>query len=70
MSWKTFGGEYADILAALLIQRAHEDNRNPSRETLSEMARIHVTRGIGVLTAQRQMNGIGDLLGIAERIQH
>jgi DNA sulfur modification protein DndE len=65
MSWKTFAGEYADIYTALLIQRAHEDNRPLSRETLSEMARIHVTRGIGFLTARRQMEGISDLLGIA-----
>jgi len=66
ISWKTFAGEHVDIYAALLIERAHEENRTISRETLSELARIHVTRGIGFLTARRQMDGISDFLGIAE----
>jgi DNA sulfur modification protein DndE len=65
MTWKTFAGEHADVYAALLLQRAHDERRNPSRELLSEMARVHVTRGIGILTAFRQMEGISDLLGVS-----
>src|SRR5687767_7062495 len=40
ISWKTFAGEHADVYAALLIQRAHDESMSPSREVLSEMARI------------------------------
>lgn len=65
MNWKTFAGEYADVYLALLIQRAHEEARVASREVLSELVRIHITRGIGFLTARRQLNGINDLLEIA-----
>ena len=69
ISWKTFAGEYADIYSALLVQRAHDDKRPPLREVLSEMARLHVTRGIGILTAYRQMDGISDLLNICDPTQ-
>lgn len=65
MSWKTFAGEHAEIYTALLIQRAHQEKRAATRETLSELLRIHVIRGIGFLTARRQLNGISDLLKIA-----
>lgn len=65
ISWKTFAGDHADIYAALLIQRAHEEGRPANRETLSELVRIHITRGIGFLTARRQMESIRDMLKIA-----
>jgi len=65
MTWKTFAGEHADIYATLLIQRAHHDGKQVSRELLSESARVHVTRGIGFLTARRKMSGISELLNIA-----
>lgn len=65
ISWKTFAGEHADIYVALLIQRAHYEARSVNREVLSELARVHVTRGIGFLTARRQLDGISDLLRIA-----
>ena len=65
MTWKTFAGEHADIYVALLTQRAHEEVRQVSREVLSELARVHITRGIGFLTARRQMGGVSDLLEIA-----
>jgi DNA sulfur modification protein DndE len=65
MSWKTFAGEQSDVYLALLLQRAHEEEKATSRESLSELLRLHVTRGIGLLTARRQMNGIGDLLALS-----
>jgi len=65
ISWKTFAGEQADVYAALLTQRAYEESRIASRDVLSELARIHVTRGIGFLTARRQLTGIADLIEIA-----
>ena len=64
MNWKTFAGEYADIYSALLVQRAHDDGRTVSREVLSELTRTHITRGIGLLTARREMAGISSLLRI------
>ena len=65
ISWKTLTGDYADVYFALLVQRAQEDGRPATRETLSEILRIHVTRGIGSLTARRQMNSIREMLEIA-----
>lgn len=65
MTWKTFAGEHADTFIALLIQRAHEEASRADREALSDLVRIHITRGIGFLTARRQMNGIHDMLNIA-----
>lgn len=65
ISWRTFAGEYADTYQALLIQRAHDDGRSITREALTELARAHVTRGIGFLTARRQMSGISELLEAA-----
>lgn len=62
ISWKTFAGEHADVYEALLAQRAHDDGRQISRETLSELARNHVVRGVGFLTARRQLSGISQLL--------
>jgi DNA sulfur modification protein DndE len=64
ISWKTFAGEHADAYVALLTQRAHDESRPVNREVLSELARVHVTRGIGFLTARRQLNGIADLLDV------
>jgi DNA sulfur modification protein DndE len=65
MTWKTFAGDQADVYAALLIQRAHEEIMPATREVLSELARVHITRGIGFLTARRQMSGVGDLFELA-----
>lgn len=65
ISWKTFAGEHAELYAALLVQRAHAEEKPATREVLSEMVRAHVIRGIGLLTARRQMSGIRDLLSIA-----
>lgn len=65
ISWRTFAGEQADVYVALLVQRAHDDARPADREVLSELARAHIVRGIGFLTARRQMTSIGDLLEIA-----
>lgn len=64
MSWKTFAGEQSDVYLALLLQRANEEKRPRSRETLTELLRLHVTRGISLLTAHRQMDGIADLVAL------
>lgn len=65
MNWKTFAGEQADVYLALLIQRSHEEGRPANREVLSELVRLHITRGIGFLTARRQLDGISSLMQIA-----
>lgn len=65
ISWKTFGGDLADVYLALLIQRAHEDHQQATRVALSELVRVHVTRGIGQLTARRQLIGISELFDVS-----
>ncbi len=61
ISWKTLVGDQSDIYLALLIQRAQGEARPVTREGLTELVRLHVTRGIGLMTAQRQLAGIDGL---------
>jgi DNA sulfur modification protein DndE len=66
ISWKTLAGEQSDIYLALLIHRARDEAQPVTREGLSELVRLHVTRGIGLLTAQRHLAGISGLFKIVE----
>ncbi|HUJ42889.1 MAG TPA: DndE family protein, partial [Opitutaceae bacterium] len=59
-------GEYADVYQALLEQRAHEEDRPLNREALSDLLRAHLVRGVGLLTARRNLAGIQNLLEILE----
>ena len=53
-------------LRAIIHQtQSLDEERTINRDSLSELLRLHVTRGIGLLTARRQLNGIGDLLELS-----
>ncbi|MDA0935170.1 MAG: DNA sulfur modification protein DndE [Planctomycetota bacterium] len=65
MSWRVFGGEHADIYAALMRLRCHEDGVGTDDETLAQYFRIHLHRGIGYLFADKSLQRVGDLAGMA-----
>ena len=63
MTWKTFGGGYADVYWALLKQRCHRDGVELTEENLATQFRLHLHRGIGYLAAYRQLRSIAGLFG-------
>lgn len=65
MSWKTFAGEFSELYHALLLQRAHDDQIQIEKDSLSDLLRAHIVRGIGLLTSRRELAGIHSLLAIA-----
>lgn len=72
MSWKTFGGVYADVYMALLRQRCRQDGFPLNDEVVSMQFRLHLHRGIGYLAADRQLRSVAGLLrqtGLSRRRQ-
>jgi DNA sulfur modification protein DndE len=67
MSWRTFAGEFSDVYHALLLQRAHEEKIQLTKDLLSDLLRAHLIRGIGLLTAKRALTGIHRLCGMIAR---
>jgi len=55
MSWKVFGGDYADLYMAMLQERAHEEGQS----NLNECLKLHLHRGISFA-----VNRIDNLDGI------
>lgn len=62
MSWKVFGGEYADIYEALVRARCLRDGLEPTDEVLADQFRLHLHRGIGYLFADKEIQEIENLL--------
>lgn len=61
MTWRIFGGPYADIFMAALKQRCHLDGLPTDDETLAEQFKLHLHRGIGYLAGD-QMRRIDQLV--------
>ncbi len=61
MSWKVFGGQYADIYEALMRARCLREGLEPTDEVLAEQFRLHLHRGIGYLFADKGIQQIEDL---------
>jgi DNA sulfur modification protein DndE len=59
MSWKVFGGENADHLAAVIFQRACADGLSDSVDGVALCLRAHLHRGLGYMASE-----VGDL-GVA-----
>jgi DNA sulfur modification protein DndE len=58
MTWKTFGGEYADIYEAIVSERLHNDGIKESE--LTKWFHIHLHRGISYLS--RSTNSLEELI--------
>lgn len=65
MSWRVFGGAYADVYLALLKQRCHQDGFELDDETLDDQFRLHLHRGIGYLFGDKERRSISGLIGRA-----
>ena len=65
MSWKVFGGRYADLYLALLKERCVLDALGTDPETLAQQFRLHLHRGISYLAANKQLRKIQDLISLA-----
>jgi DNA sulfur modification protein DndE len=63
MTWKVFGGQWADVYEALLIQRCQQDGLPTDSESLSRQLRLHIHRGIGSMTADKSIESIAGLVG-------
>lgn len=62
MTWKTFAGEHAELYHALLLERVIGEGKEPSKESLLQGLRAHITRGIVYLTARRELKDIAGLI--------
>lgn len=62
MSWKVFGGPYADIYLALLKERCRRDRLETTDEVLVTQFRLHLHRGIGYLAADKNIKNVQTLL--------
>lgn len=65
MSWKIFGGRYADVYLALLKERCVRDGFGTDAETLSQQLRLHMHRGISYLAANKSLKKIDHLIALA-----
>ena len=62
MTWRTFGGEFADVYLALLKVRCKKDGIELSEENLIEQFRLHLHRGIGYLVSDPDIKSIAGLI--------
>lgn len=62
MTWRTFGGEYADLYLGLLKQRCIDEELETDEETLTDQLKLHLHRGIGYLASKKQLTSIDDLV--------
>ena len=65
MSWKVFGGRYADLYMVLLKERCIRDGLEVDAETLALQFRLHLHRGISYLAGNRKLRNISDLVALA-----
>lgn len=65
MSWKVFGGRYADLYMVLLKERCIRDGLGVDAETLAIQFRLHLHRGISYLAGNRKLRNISDLVALA-----
>ena len=65
MSWKVFGGRYADLYLTLLKERCVRDGLDVDPDTLAQQFRLHLHRGISYLAANKDLRRIDDLISLA-----
>ena len=64
MSWKVFGGRYADLYLALLKERCIRDGLGTDPHTLVQHFRLHLHRGISYLAGNRSVRSVSDLVAL------
>lgn len=63
MTWRVFGGQYHEVLLALLKERCLRDGVGVDPEGLNQQFRLHLHRGIAYLAGNREIKSIASLLG-------
>jgi len=64
MSWKVFGGRYADLYMALMRERCVRDGLGTDADTVAQQFRLHLHRGISYLAGNRNLRSIDDLVSL------
>lgn len=64
MSWRVFGGRYAELYTALVKQRCLSDGLGIDEDTLVDQFRLHLHRGIGYLANNRNLRKISSFASI------
>lgn len=64
MSWKVFGGRYADLYTALMKERCVRDGLGTDPDVLAQQFRLHLHRGISYLAGNRELREIDDLVAL------
>jgi DNA sulfur modification protein DndE len=62
MTWKVFAGKYEEIYMELLMQRCREDGVESNPDSVGRHFRVHLHRGIGYLSADRNIRSIAALV--------
>ena len=65
MSWRVFGGRYADLYLALLKERCVRDGLGTAPDVLAHQFRLHLHRGISYLAGNKKLRRIDDLVSLA-----
>jgi DNA sulfur modification protein DndE len=65
MTWRTFGGDYADIYEALIKARCLKDEHELTPSELSRQLRQHIYRGIGYLASSNRITSVAGLSALA-----
>ncbi|MCP1727609.1 DNA sulfur modification protein DndE [Natronospira proteinivora] len=66
MTWRTFGGEYADVYLGLLKQRCQNDGLPLTVDSVNEQLRGHIQRGVGYLLNATKDSGISEFVDLAK----
>ena len=62
IAWKIFGGELADVLAALVRERAQQDGLGDGPDDVATCLRAHLERGLSYLASERTTETMSDFL--------
>lgn len=65
MSWFTFGGEYSDLYAALMIAWCKKMGLPTDEETLAKYFKLHLERGIAHLSGTNFIKNLDSLVELA-----
>lgn len=67
MSWKVFGGRYADLYMAILKERCVQDGLGTDPDTIAQQFRLHLHRGIAYLSGNKSLRSVEDLVSLVIR---
>ena len=64
MTWRVFGGRYADLYLALVKERCLRDGLDTDDATVAQQFRLHLHRGIAYLAGNRKLRSIENLVSM------